>query len=465
MIKELKRKIETKEISVPELYSEYLGRIKKADKEINSFITVCGSIPEINEEDISLPLFGIPISVKDNICTRDIKTTCASKMLLDFVPCYDAAAVRRLKKSGALIIGKTNMDEFAMGSGGDSSYFGAVHNPYNIKYSAGGSSAGAAASVAAGFCAAALGSDTGGSVRLPAAFCGVTGLNPTYGRIPRYGLIAFASSLDRIGIIANSSEDAGYILNIIAGKDESDMTSSDCPCEDCSDIHKSNLKIGISEEFFTEADSETVKACMAAVDFYKSIGAQIVSVSLPSLEYAVAAYYLISSAEAASNLSRFDGIKYGYSTETADDYKTLISETRDRGFGNEVKRRIMLGNYALSADRRDMYYQKAVNTKYQIIREYGKMFEKCDIFLSPTAPHPADLSAKKAARASVYAEDIFTVPSSLAGLPSISTVCGYSQNGLPIGMSLTGKAFCEGTIIKAADLFEKSFKRREAIIW
>ena len=308
---------------------ECMGKIKNKDSKFNSFITVCRDIPKNKCFDLAHPLSGIPISVKDNICTRDTKTTCASKMLAEYRPCFDATAVKRLKENGAVIVGKTNMDEFAMGSRGDTSYFGAVHNPYNEKYSAGGSSAGAAASVAAGFCVAALGSDTGGSVRLPAAFCGVTGLNPTYGRISRYGLIAFASSLDRIGIIAKSAEDTGFVLNAVAGKDEYDMTSSHIPTEDYTVMKKDTFTIGISEDFFAAADKETVSACMNAVEFYRSCGCKIVYVSLPSLAYACSAYYIISSAEAASNLARYDGIKYGYSSGSKDNYRNLIFKSRN----------------------------------------------------------------------------------------------------------------------------------------
>lgn len=474
MLKELRRKLDKKEISAPELCGEYLRKIKSSDREINSYITVCDTADaaEKAQKDInsgrSLPLSGIPVSIKDNICTKGIKTTCASKMLADFVPIYNASAVDSLEKNGAVILGKTNMDEFAMGSKGDSSFFGAVHNPHNTAYTAGGSSAGAAAAVAAGFCAAALGSDTGGSVRLPAACCGVTGLKPTYGSVSRYGLIAFASSLDQIGIIAESAEDTGYILSIIAGKDEKDPTSSELSGGDyLALIGKSlnGLKIGIPKECFTDEVSEEIRiACMSAAEFYKSCGFEIVGVSMPSLEYAVSAYYLLSSAEAASNLSRYDGVKFGYCTDKKTDFSDILTNSRSEAFGDEVKRRIMLGNYALSAGYYDMYYKNAQRAKNAICSEYEDIFSKCDLILSPTSPKLPGRLGEKAAPSEVYKSDIYTVPASIAGLPAINTVCGYSKGGMPIGMSLTGRAFDERTIIAAADLFEKSFLRQEAVI-
>lgn len=461
MLEELRKKLDNKEISTAELCGEYIERIKKYDNKINSHITLCDTAEDIKraQEMINageaMPMTGIPISVKDNICTKGVKTTCASKMLAAFVPCYDAHAVELLKNNGAVILGKTNMDEFAMGSRGDTSYFGAVCNPYNVNCSAGGSSAGSAAAVAARFCPAALGSDTGGSVRLPSAFCGVTGLNPTYGRISRYGLIAFASSLDRIGIIASSARDAGYILNVIDKADKRDGTHS---------VHeggslKKKIRVGISESFFKMADDDVQNACETAVDFFAHCGFECVSVALPSVKYAVPAYYLISSAEAASNLARFDGLKFGYCSD-GENFSEMLLATRTEAFGKEVKRRIMIGNYALSADRRSEYYQKALRVREKIKEEFDAVFEKCDIFLSPTAPSAADKLKSKTAE--VYSEDVFNAVSSLAGLPSVTTPCGYTKSGMPIGMNITGRAFDEKTILFAADLFEQIFKRQEA---
>lgn len=466
MLTELRKKLDRKEISVAELCNEYSARINKS--ETNSCITICDISDEIKkaQADIndgkSLPLTGIPIAVKDNICTKGIKTTCASKMLADFVPVYDACAVASLKKNGGIIHIKTNMDEFAMGSRGDASYFGAVRNPYDKEYSAGGSSAGSAAAVAEKLCPAALGSDTGGSVRLPAAFCGVTGLNPTYGSVSRYGLIAFASSLDRIGIIANSAADTGLLFNTVAGADLNDFTSFNTSDNVADNTGK--LKIGISDEFFCGADSETVKACTEAIEFYRRSGFEIVNVSFKPLKYAVSAYYIISSAEAASNMARFDGVKFGFCTEEKTDFTEMIAKTRGEAFGDEVKRRILIGNYVLSAERRNMYYQKALNTKQAIRLEFDEIFKKCDIFLSPSSPHSAEKLCEKKSSADIYKDDIYTVPSSLAGLPSVTTCCGYCKNNMPIGMSLTGRAFDEKTIISAADLFEKNFTRREASV-
>ncbi len=476
-IKKLRKLLDNKEISALELTEQYLNKIEEKDKEINSFITVCyesaledtKKAQEVIDSGKADMLTGIPISVKDNICTLGIKTTCASKMLEDFIPPYDATVIEKLKKSNAVILGKTNMDEFSMGGSSQTSYFGGVKNPYDLSRVPGGSSGGSAASVSADFCVASLGSDTGGSIRQPASFCGVTGIKPTYGTVSRHGLIAFASSLDQIGVLAKSAEDTAYILDCIHGYDKYDATSSKNATGNYTSLIGSDVtkfKIGIPMEFFADGLNYEVKtAVMNASRYYQSIGCEIVECSLPSLEYAISAYYLISSAEAASNLSRFDGIKFGHRCDNGESYDELIKNSRREGFGTEVKRRIMLGNYALSSGYYDAYYKNALRIRAQIKNEYDLIFEKCDVILTPTTPTTAyKIGEFKNNPAEMYLEDIYTVTANIAGLPAISTTCGYDKNGLPIGMSLIGKAFDEKTIIAMCDRFEKDFIRKEAVI-
>ncbi len=473
-IKELKQQLLTKKLGAAELCKSYLDKIEKADGEINSFITVCREEAMAAAEAAQAAidsgsagaLAGIPLSIKDNICTMGVKTTCASKILEDFVPVYNATVMEKLNAAGAVMLGKTNMDEFAMGGSSQTSYFGGVHNPFDTSCVTGGSSGGAAASVAAGFCAAALGSDTGGSVRQPAAFCGVTGLKPTYGAVSRYGLIAFASSLDQIGVLGDSAEDTAIVLDVIAGADENDGTTSQKASGNYTSMIGAGIrgkKIGIPKEFFGEGISDEVKeAVMKAARFYEEEGCTLVDVSMPSLKYAVSAYYLISSAEAASNLSRYDGIKYGYRTDYAESYQELIKKTRSEGFGDEVKRRILLGNYALCSGYYDAYYNNASRIRKKIIGEYAEIFEKCDVILTPTAPTTAyKIGQQENDPVKMYLADICTVTVNIAGLPAISTPCGYDAAGMPIGMSLVGKAFCESEIIGMCDAYEKAFKRQE----
>lgn len=476
-VTELSAEIKNKSFSSVELTTAYLNRAKTLNGKTNAFITIteeealssAQKADELIAKGEISPLTGIPISVKDNICTKDIKTTCASKMLEDFHPVYDATAVSRLKNQGAVIIGKTNMDEFAMGGSSETSYFGAVLNPFDLTRVPGGSSGGSAAAVAASTCAAALGSDTGGSVRQPAAFCGITGLKPTYGTVSRYGLIAFASSFDQIGTMAKSAKDCGILLNAIAGKDEFDSTCSTLPFKNClEDIEKGikGLKIGLPKEFFGDEVSGEVKAAVfKAAETFKNMGAEIIEVSLPDLKYAVAAYYLISSAEAASNLSRYDGIKYGYRSKQGKTYEEIIKNSRREGFGNEVKHRIMLGNYALSSGYYEAYYNKAVKIRQKLKSELDEIFKSCDFILTPTAPTTAyAIGSNEKNPVEMYSADICTVLANLAGLPAISTTCGYDANGLPVGMSLMGKACDEKTLIAAASAFENQFERREAAL-
>ena len=469
--------LDSKEISAVELTEQYFDRIENSDKEINSYITVCKEnaladakkAQEVIDSGNSGAFTGLPISVKDNICTLGVKTTCASHMLDDFIPPYNATVMEKLKKDNIVILGKTNMDEFAMGGSSQTSYFGGVKNPYDLTRVTGGSSGGAAASVSADLCAAALGSDTGGSVRQPASFCGVTGLKPTYGTVSRWGLIAFASSLDQIGVIAKSAEDTGYMLEGIYGYDENDATSSKKSEGNYNSLigsDVSKLKIGVPKEFFGDGlNDEVKKAVLNAVEYYKKLGCEIVDVSLPSLEYAVSAYYLISSAEAASNLSRFDGIKYGLRSGLGEDFNDLIKNSRREGFGQEVKRRIMLGNYALCSGYYDAYYKNATRIRTQIRNEYSDIFSKCDVMLTPTAPTTAyKIGEQENDPVKMYLADIYTVTVNIAGLPAISTTCGYDSKGLPIGMSLIGKAFDEKTIIAVCDRFEKDFERKEIVL-
>lgn len=476
-LKKLREMLDSKEISAVELTEQYLDRIENSDKEINSYITVCKEnaladakkAQEVIDSGNSGAFTGLPISVKDNICTLGVKTTCASHMLDDFIPPYNATVMEKLKKDNIVMLGKTNMDEFAMGGSSQTSYFGGVKNPYDLTRVTGGSSGGAAASVSADLCAAALGSDTGGSVRQPASFCGVTGLKPTYGTVSRWGLIAFASSLDQIGVIAKSAEDTGYMLEGIYGYDENDATSSKKSEGNYNSLIGSNvskLKIGVPKEFFGDGLNDEVKtAVLNAVEYYKKLGCEIVDVSLPSLEYAVSAYYLISSAEAASNLSRFDGIKYGLRSGLGEDFNDLIKNSRREGFGQEVKRRIMLGNYALCSGYYDAYYKNATRIRTQIRNEYADIFRKCDVILTPTAPTTAyKIGEQENDPVKMYLADIYTVTVNIAGLPAISTTCGYDSNGLPIGMSLIGKAFDEKTIIAVCDRFEKDFERKEIVL-
>ena len=476
-LKKLREMLDSKEISAVELTEQYLDRIENSDKEINSYITVCKEnaladakkAQEVIDSGNSGAFTGLPISVKDNICTLGVKTTCASHMLDDFIPPYNATVMEKLKKDNIVMLGKTNMDEFAMGGSSQTSYFGGVKNPYDLTRVTGGSSGGAAASVSADLCAAALGSDTGGSVRQPASFCGVTGLKPTYGTVSRWGLIAFASSLDQIGVIAKSAEDTGYMLEGIYGYDENDATSSKKSEGNYNSLigcDVSKLKIGVPKEFFGDGLNDEVKtAVLNAVEYYKKLGCEIVDVSLPSLEYAVSAYYLISSAEAASNLSRFDGIKYGLRSGLGEDFNDLIKNSRREGFGQEVKRRIMLGNYALCSGYYDAYYKNATRIRTQIRNEYADIFSKCDVMLTPTAPTTAyKIGEQENDPVKMYLADIYTVTVNIAGLPAISTTCGYDSKGLPIGMSLIGKAFDEKTIIAVCDRFEKDFERKEIVL-
>ncbi len=469
-ISDLRRMLDAKEISASELCGEYFKNIEKQDGELLSFITVTKEeamkAAEVAQKRIdegtASPLTGIPLAVKDNICTDGVRTTCSSRMLGDFVPPYNATVIEKLNEQGYVLLGKTSMDEFAMGGSNQTSAFAKTKNPYDKARVPGGSSGGSAAAVSASLAPAALGSDTGGSIRQPASFCGVTGIKPTYGRVSRYGLVAFASSLDQIGPIANDARDCATILNAICGSDRHDATSARLDVPDFSEkIGQSvkGMKIALPKEFYGDAIDDVVKtSVMNAAHELEKQGAILVDCSMPGLKYAIPAYYLIACAEAASNLSRFDGIKYGFRGEGRT-YWELIRDSRSRGFGEEVKRRILLGNYALSSGYYDAYYKKALALKQEIIKEYNEIFDTCDVILTPTAPTPAyKIGEQDNDPVKMYTADICTVTVNIAGLPGISTTCGYTaDNGLPIGMSIIGKRFDEQTILQCADAFEQGF--------
>lgn len=471
-IAELREALDSKKVSAREVTEYYLDRIKKYDSELECYITVteekalkqADAAQKRIDEGKSSALTGIPIAVKDNICTEGVLTTCSSKILEEFVPPYNATVMEKLESENIVMLGKVSLDEFAMGGSTQTSAFKKTKNPYDKARVPGGSSGGSASAVGADLCAAALGSDTGGSIRQPSSFCGVTGLKPTYSRVSRYGLVAFASSLDQIGPVARDSRDCAVILNSICGFDIHDGTSSrkdvpDFTAKIGKDIK--GLKIAIPKEFYAEGiDGEVKASVLSAAEKYKEMGAELVECSMPSLKFAIPAYYLISSAEACSNLSRYDGIKYGHRSKSGESYEELIKNSRSEGFGDEVKRRILLGNYALSSGYYDAYYGKAMALKQLIRKEYNDIFEKCDVVLTPTAPttaYRADENVSDPVK--MYQADICTVTVNIAGLPAISTPCGYDASGLPIGMSIIGKPFDEQTVIQAANAYETGFER------
>lgn len=468
-IHELREKLKRREISARELTSEFLKRIEKVDNDIHSYITITKDESLKQAEDLDnkvkagkdLPLLGIPLAIKDLICIKGIRTTCGSKILSNYVPPYDATVIKKLRESGALFLGKLNMDEFAMGSSTETSHFGVTRNPWNLDVIPGGSSGGSAASVSADECAGSLGSDTGGSIRQPASMCGITGLKPTYGRVSRFGLVAFASSLDQIGPMTKDVTDTAILMNVISGRDPLDSTSADLPVPDFTKSLLNNvkgLKIGIPKEYFVEGmDGDVEKSIRDAVELFKKLGAEIKEVSLPHTDYAVSAYYVIAPAEASSNLARYDGVKYGYRTDNSKNLLSMYKKTREEGFGAEVKRRIMLGTYTLSSGYYDAYYLKAQKVRTLIKKDFDDTFKNCDILLTPTAPTPAfKIGEKFDNPIQMYLSDIFTISVNLAGVPAISIPCGFSKNGLPIGLQIIGRHFDEETIIRAAYTFEQN---------
>ena len=469
-VHELKEKLNKKELTITQIVESYANRINEKEQEIGAFITplteeALAQAKEIEAKvesgEITNSLAGIPIGIKDNICTKGIKTTCASKILENFVSPYDATVMNKINAEHLINIGKTNMDEFAMGSSTENSAFKQTHNPVNLNKVPGGSSGGSAAAVAARMVPWALGSDTGGSIRQPAALCGVVGLKPTYGLVSRYGLVAYASSLDQIGPITKDVEDAAILLNIISGHDEKDSTSADIEKRDYTKALKKDikgLKIGVPKEYFGEGINEEVKkALQDAIEEYKKMGAIVEECSIPVLDNtSLATYYIISCAEASSNLGRFDGIRYGYRTQNYENLKDVFVNSRTEGFGPEVKRRIILGTYVLSSGYYDAYYKKAQKVRTYIKNEFNKMFEKYDVLITPTSPVTAfDIGEKSNNPLEMYLSDICTVSVNIAGLPGISIPCGKDSKGMPIGMQIIGKQFAEETILNVAYAYEQ----------
>ena len=459
--------LKQKKLSSVELTKQYLARIEKADAQIGSYITVCsddalaaaGKADERIAKGEATLLTGIPVGIKDNICTEGITTTCASKMLYNFVPPYDATVTKRLKNEGAVILGKLNMDEFAMGSSTESSYFKKTKNPYDLTRVPGGSSGGSAASVSADLAPYALGSDTGGSIRQPAAFCGNVGLKPTYGLVSRFGLIAFASSLDQIGSFTKDVTDCAIVLNAIAGYDKMDSTSVDADKTDYTKalgLPLKGMKIGVPKQYLESGiQAEIREAVENAIKVYEMLGAECEECSLPLSKFALPAYYLISSAEASSNLARFDGIKYGYRAEEYHGLTDLYEITRSEGFGEEVKRRIMLGTYALSSGYYDAYYKKAQQVRGLIKRDFAACFEKYDVLLTPTTPTTAYKFGEKSDPVAMYMGDICTVAVNIAGLPAISIPAGLDKKGMPIGIQLIANSLDERKLLTAAFAYER----------
>lgn len=458
---ELRKSILSGAITPSALRSDVLTRIEKVEPVIKAYVHVNSSGAARSKElERNGVLGGIPVLLKDNICVKGEATTCGSKILEGFRPPYDATVVKALKGAGAELMGKANMDEFAFGSSCETSYYGPTRNPWDPGRIPGGSSGGSAAAVAADETILALGSDTGGSIRQPAALCGVVGLKPTYGRVSRYGLIAFASSLDQIGPITKDVRDAAILLGVIAGHDVMDSTSVEIPVPDYTKSLVDDVKmmrIGVPKEYFVEGiDPEVASSVRKAIDFMKGLGAKIVDISLPHTEYAVSVYYIIGPAEASSNLARFDGVQYGYRSKDAGGLVDMYIRTRSQGFGNEAKRRILLGTYCLSAGYYDAYYLKALKVRTKIKEDFDNAFRSCDCIMTPTSPTCAFKIGEKADDPiAMYLSDVYTIPANLAGIPAISIPCGFSSAGLPIGLQIMAKPFDEETIFRAAYTFEQ----------
>ena len=468
---DLRQKLISGEVSSKELVQEKINRIKELDSTLNSFLTINADYALDQAEYIDKQiasgkdigyLTGIPLAIKDNLCTKGIKTTCASKILSNFSPPYESTVTKKLLNAGAIIIGKTNLDEFAMGSSTESSAFGPTLNPWNISKVPGGSSGGSAASVAAGLCYGSLGSDTGGSIRQPASFCGVVGMKPTYGRVSRWGLIAFASSLDQVGPFANNVSDAAEILQVIAGKDELDSTTVDIPVPNyLVNLTKSikGLKIGLIDDCFEHEGlaNDVKKSVLNSASLLENLGAEIINVSCPRFNDGIATYYVIAPSEASANLARYDGVKYGFRFEDQQSLIEMTTKSRALGFGSEVKRRILIGTYALSAGYVDAYYKKAQQVRTLIRRDFDNAFQKVDILLAPTAPTTAFGFGENIDNPmAMYLSDLLTIPANLAGLPAISLPCGFDKSGLPIGLQLIGNVFEEGKLLQVASQFERA---------
>lgn len=465
-MQETRNLLRKREITVTELTSFYIERIQRYDKDVNAYLRVTDEkaleMAHYAERKIEQgedgPFLGIPFGIKDIFCTEGIETTCASQILKGFIPPYDATVIKKLKDGRFIHLGRLNMDEFAMGSSTENSSFQTTKNPWDLSRIPGGSSGGSAAAVAAGLCAAALGTDTGGSIRQPASLCGVVGMKPTYGRVSRYGLVAFASSLDQIGPLTRNVTDCAIVMNAIAGFDPMDSTSIPQPVPDytkCLGKDIKGLKIGIPKEYFiTGMDPDVMRAIEESLTVFEKQGAIIVDVSLPHTEYAVATYYVICTAEASSNLARYDGVKYGLRTE-GKDIVDMYKKTRLKGFGKEVKRRIILGTYVLSSGYYDAYYRKAGKVRTLIRRDFDKAFKSCDILVTPVSPTTAfKIGEKMEDPLTMYLSDIFTIPVNLAGLPGMSVPCGFDASGLPIGLQIIGKPLDEALMMQAAYVFE-----------
>ena len=474
-VHELKDKLKNKEITLSQIIDAYSNRIDDKEKDIEAFVSIlCDDAKDkvkdienkVKSGEIDNELAGIPIGIKDNINVKGYKTTCGSKMLEEYVSPYDATVIEKINDENLVVLGKLNMDEFAMGSSTEHSAFKITKNPWNLNKVPGGSSGGSAAAVATNMVPWALGSDTGGSIRQPASFCGVVGLKPTYGLVSRYGLVAYASSLDQIGPITKDVEDAALLLNIITGHDEKDSTSIDIPKKDYTKALKNDvkgLKIGVPKEFFAEGINEEVKEKLyEAIEKYKELGAEVEEFSLDIAKYSLASYYIIACAEASSNLGRFDGIRYGHRAEDYKDLKELFVKSRSEGFGDEVKRRIILGTYVLSSGYYDAYYKKGLEVRTLVKNEFDKAFSKYDMIVIPTSPVTAfDIGSKSENPLEMYLADICTVSINIAGLPGISIPCGLDSEGMPVGMQLVGKRFSEETLLNAAYTYEQAVKFRE----
>ena len=468
---ELQKKFTAGEVTATEIVRAYFLRIGQVEPKVKAYVTQTkeAAMAKASALDERLkgwrktkPMTGMPLAIKDNLCTEGVRTTCSSLMLRQFIPPYDATVVARLREQDYILLGKANLDEFAMGSSTEHSAFGPSRNPWNLQHVPGGSSGGAAAAVAADECVAALGSDTGGSIRQPAAFCGVVGLKPTYGRVSRYGLVAFASSLDQVGPITKDVPDAALLLGAIAGHDPLDSTSADVPVPDyMKALKKKDLKklnVGVPVEYFADGlDPEVELSVRAAIDEMKSLGGTIKEIHLPRTDAAVAVYYVIATAEASSNLARYDGVKFGLRAKETKDLLDLYMKTRQEGFGPEVKRRIMLGTYALSAGYYDAYYGKAQAVRTLICEDFRAAFKDVDLIVTPVTPTPAfRLGEKSEDPLQMYLSDIYTISVNLAGLPAIAVPCGFSKAGLPIGVQMIGRAFEEETLLRAAHAYEQS---------
>ena len=468
---ELQKKFTAGEVTATEIVRAYFLRIGQVEPKVKAYVsqTKEAALAQASALDERLkgwrktkPMTGMPLAIKDNLCTEGVRTTCSSRMLQQFIPPYDATVIAKLRDQDYILLGKANLDEFAMGSSTEHSAFGPSRNPWNLQHVPGGSSGGAAAAVAADECVAALGSDTGGSIRQPAAFCGVVGLKPTYGRVSRYGLVAFASSLDQVGPITKDVPDAALLLGAIAGHDPLDSTSADLPVPDyMKALKKKDLKklnVGVPVEYFADGlDPEVESSVRAAIDELKSLGGTIKEIHLPRTDAAVAVYYVIATAEASSNLARYDGVKFGLRAKETKDLLDLYMKTRQEGFGPEVKRRIMLGTYALSAGYYDAYYGKAQAVRTLICEDFRAAFKDVDLIVTPVTPTPAfKLGEKSEDPLQMYLSDIYTISVNLAGLPAIAVPCGFSKAGLPIGVQLIGRPFEEETLLRAAHAYEQS---------